>query len=706
MSIIVIDGRHYWQIQQAICHKKNQKMVSENKPVAHLVGTYLNRTQNWIYNQIRFQTGYPAVVLGLRTENRNEFPCDNVYSLQPDLSTWRFFLERCACNLQTGYYPYHYQIANKQEIRLLHAHFGRRGLRSLPLAKALGVPIVTSFYGADMSVQRNGLENLKKEYAPLFKTGKIFLVEGPAAKKQLESIGCSPEKIRIQRLGVNLEKITFKSRPVTKKGPIRVLMAATFTEKKGLPYGMEAFCQAARENPRLQLTVVGDARPTKPEEALIKKHLQNIVSQYDMNDRVDFLGYIANEELKQVAFESHIFMQPSVIASTGDTEGGSPVAITQMAASGLPIISTYHCDIPEAVLDGTSGLLVDERNVEQLRLAILKLANDANLRLKMGKQGRKHISQHFCARKQGEKLSEIYREALGESKLEPKRKSGSEAVQSLFNGRPSKRPSVSVMMTVYNAEKYVAEAIESIQNQTLQNFEFVIVDDGSDDSTPEILRQAEADARIKVITKPRMGRAHALNVAWKNTKSDYIANIDADDLAEPFRLAKQVAFLKEHPEVGLLGTASKILTIPSGNERVLHHPLSNRELRSALVRTCPFVHSSVMMPRHALEKVGGYNEHFTVALDYELWIRIADYYEVANLEDVLIVKRVTQQNFFRTKVPNWQRCQAKMVTRWSAWSKFSRKVPDLRFVFDPLRKWLRHAWGRDMLGSKSIKSAR
>ncbi|TDI65291.1 MAG: glycosyltransferase [Bacteroidetes bacterium] len=681
-------------------------MVSENKPVAHLVGTYLNRTQNWIYNQIRFQTSYPSVVLGLQTKNRNEFPCDRVYSLQPDLSSWRFFLERCICNLRTGYYPYHYQIAKKQEIRLLHAHFGRRGLRSLPLAKALGVPIVTTFYGADMSVHRNGLTHLKKEYAPLFKTGVLFLVEGPAAKKQLESIGCAPEKIRIQRLGVNLEEIPFKPRPVTKKDPIRLLMAATFTEKKGFPYGLEAFCQAARENPRLQLTIVGDARAIEPEEALIKKHLQDIVRQYDMSDRVNFLGYIENEELKQVAFASHIFMQPSVIASTGDTEGGSPVAITEMAASGLPVISTYHCDIPEAVLDGTSGLLVEERNIEQLRLAILKLAHNDDLRLKMGKQGRRHISQHFCAREQGERLSEIYREALGESKLEPQRKSGSNAIQAPSKGRLNRAPSVSIMMTVYNAEKYVAEAIESIRNQSLQNFEFVIVDDGSDDSTPEILRQAEVDARIKVITKPRIGRARALNVAWKHAKSDYIANIDADDLAEPDRLAKQLAFLKEHPEVGLLGTASKIRTELSGNDYLRSHPLSDPELRSALVRSCPFIHSSVMMPRHVLEKTGGYNENFTVAIDYELWIRIADHYELANLEDVLIVKRVNPENYFRNKISNWQRCKAKMATRWSAWSKFSRKVPDLRFVFDPLRKWLRHAWAGDMPASKSVKNGR
>ena len=106
-------------------------------------------------------------------------------------------------------------------------------------------------------------------------------------------------------------------------------------------------------------------------------------------------------------------------------------------------------------------------------------------------------------------------------------------------------------MTVYNGERYLSEAIRSIQSQSLSDFEFVIVDDGSEDRTPEILREAQADSRIRVISKPRLGRARALNVAWTNACGTYIANLDADDIAYPSRLEKQLGFLRQHREIGL-----------------------------------------------------------------------------------------------------------------------------------------------------------
>lgn len=382
-------------------------MASQRGIIAHVVGTYLFRTENWIYNLIRFQTICPSIILTRRLCNEERLPHDRVYALSA-LPNWRWLIERGIRKLITGYYPYHHRIARSQQVQLLHAHFGEIGLRSLPLAKALDVPLITSFYGADMSRRLDGGKSLQEMYARLFEGGGLFLVEGPAAKRQLESVGCLRDKIRIQRLGVDLERIPYCPRRVADSAPIRVLMAATFTEKKGIPYGVEAFCQAARENNRLRLTVVGDARPTKPEEQQIKRRLKDLVEQYGMDGRVDFLGYVPLEHLKHLAYEHHVFLHPSVIVSTGDKEGGSPVVITEMAASGLPIISTHHCDIPQVVLDGKTGVLADERNVEQLRLAILNLATDDSLRLQMGGRGRDHVAEYFCARKQGRKLGDLY----------------------------------------------------------------------------------------------------------------------------------------------------------------------------------------------------------------------------------------------------------------------------------------------------------
>jgi glycosyltransferase involved in cell wall biosynthesis len=248
---------------------------------------------------------------------------------------------------------------------------------------------------------------------------------------------------------------------------------------------------------------------------------------------------------------------------------------------------------------------------------------------------------------------------------------------------------VSVIMTVYNGERYLAQAIDSIRRQTLGNFEFIIVDDGSDDRTPEILAEAQADPRVKVIRQRRIGRTRALNVAWTQATGTYIANLDADDLAEPDRLEKQVTFLQQHPNVGLLGTACKILNEKKGEVRVVHHPLTDRQLRRGLVRRNAFVHSSVMIPSDVMHEVGGYDHRFQKSHDYELYIRIARRYQLANLAEVLTLKRKHASANFSPNGLMWPLARDHVLVRWQAWKYFSRSLPELRFVvLEPIGKWL------------------
>jgi glycosyltransferase involved in cell wall biosynthesis len=259
----------------------------------------------------------------------------------------------------------------------------------------------------------------------------------------------------------------------------------------------------------------------------------------------------------------------------------------------------------------------------------------------------------------------------------------------------TENPAVSVIMTVYNGEQYLSQAIDSIRLQSLTDFEFVIVDDGSQDRTPEILKGAQADSRIRVISKQRLGRARALNVAWTCTRGAYIANIDADDLAGPSRLENQFMFLQQHPEIGLLGTAWRTIVGEDDggrkNERIVNPPLTDSELRRALVRRNPFYHSSIMMPRHVLQEVNGYNEQLCVAIDYDLQVRIACLYQLANLPHVLATQRAHQSNFFRS-IPVMKRYRTVVKIRWLAWHSFSRPVAELPYVFSPT-SMLRHLLG-------------
>ncbi len=245
-------------------------------------------------------------------------------------------------------------------------------------------------------------------------------------------------------------------------------------------------------------------------------------------------------------------------------------------------------------------------------------------------------------------------------------------------------PAVSVIMPVYNGAKYLREAVDSILRQSFRDFEFIIVDDGSTDSTWAILQSYDGPSVVLLHNEENIGLPRSLNKGLAVARGNYIARIDADDTAEPNRLERQLAFLQHHPEVGLLGTASRVLYEDLGYERLRRPPLTNLELRSALVRRNPFLHSSVMIPHRVLEVVGGYNERLVKAEDYDLWVRIGSNYRLANLPDVLAMKRVHELSFSR-KFALRETYKIHVAIRWHAWRRFSLPLTDLRFILYPNR---------------------
>lgn len=241
-------------------------------------------------------------------------------------------------------------------------------------------------------------------------------------------------------------------------------------------------------------------------------------------------------------------------------------------------------------------------------------------------------------------------------------------------------PTISVVLSVYNGEAFIADAIESVRRQTFPDFEMIIVDDGSSDGTAAILDRIQvADPRVHVLTQPRMGLGPATNAGLAAARGKYIARLDADDLAEPRRLELQFAYLQEHPEIGLLGTSYNILRKGrlEGPQPVL---LEDAQLRRRLVRSNQFLHSSVMVPRHVFDVVGVYDEKLPLMLDLDLIIRIARKFPVANLAEPLAIKRVHDDAYFQSRSHTWPKLTNKVRLRWHAWRAFSRKVPDLRFV--------------------------
>jgi GT2 family glycosyltransferase len=205
------------------------------------------------------------------------------------------------------------------------------------------------------------------------------------------------------------------------------------------------------------------------------------------------------------------------------------------------------------------------------------------------------------------------------------------------------RPTVSVVMSVYNGERYLPEAVESILNQTLQDFEFIVIDDGSTDRTPDILRSYP---ELEVVSQPNAGLTPSLNRGFRLAQGRYIARMDADDVALPTRFERQVAYLDAHPQVGLLGTAYYQIDDQGKILRQVVMPCSDHELRLALARYNPFLHSSIMVRKELAEKLGYYDEdeRYKCCEDYEFWIRLARRSQLANLDEALVKWRLHQAN--------------------------------------------------------------
>lgn len=214
---------------------------------------------------------------------------------------------------------------------------------------------------------------------------------------------------------------------------------------------------------------------------------------------------------------------------------------------------------------------------------------------------------------------------------------------------------ISVLMTVYNGERWLAEAIQSVLNQTYTAFEFLIVDDGSTDATPDILKRAAArDDRIRLFTHANMGVSRSVNRVLPHARNEWIARFDADDLMLPDRLERQMAFLRENPDVAV--TSSFATYIDAKGNPVGHYtnPLTSREEVNAWLesgRVIHFIQSGAIVRKDVIEKVGGYRPEFNVTEDTDLWNRIAEAgYPVLVQPEILMQVRVHERSLTRSSM--------------------------------------------------------
>ena len=344
--------------------------------IVHSTPLWLPQTQTWMYNQIcrLCNNSIENHIVCERTINLDQFHAPNIHCLA-ESSYLRFLWEKCMrkCHVR-NHLCFLVDIIKKYNIQIVHSHFGNTGWFDLGAVSQTGVKHVVSFYGHDVKLLPTQQPEWKKRYQELFEKADLFLCEGPYMAKCIANLGCSEKKLKIQRLGIELDNIPFISRTIQKDNNVNILIAGTFREKKGIPDALEAIAIAKEKYPRIRVTVVGDSTGLVHEEIEKKKILQ-VIKQFKLEPIIRMTGFQSKDSLKKEAYKHHIFISPSVTSSDGDTEGGAPVTIIEMAASGMPVISTLHCDIPFVLGKMNAMHLVHERDPKALADKILEMIN-------------------------------------------------------------------------------------------------------------------------------------------------------------------------------------------------------------------------------------------------------------------------------------------------------------------------------------------
>jgi glycosyltransferase involved in cell wall biosynthesis len=235
------------------------------------------------------------------------------------------------------------------------------------------------------------------------------------------------------------------------------------------------------------------------------------------------------------------------------------------------------------------------------------------------------------------------------------------------------QPQVSVVLPVWNGERYLRQAIESILEQDFKNFELVIVNDGSTDGTASILAEYSADERVRVHTQENCGLVAALNTGVELARAGLIARMDADDISLPNRLRLQYAFMEAHPEVAVLGSSITLIDAVGRQRKTQTYPQGPEAVAASMLQGCALAHPAVMMRRAAVIKVGGYRQAFQHAEDYDLWLRIMGNHRIDNLPEALLRYRIHPESV--SLVHNTQQALGALTARY-AYLRRSAGQPD------------------------------
>ncbi len=351
-----------------------------------------------VWRQIVASAIFRPIVIAQKIENADVFPTERLHLVRR--TAFRFW-GRAVERYLTGH-PWQLSgregdavlnLLREESVDVLHVFFGNVAVHLLPLLRRLPIPFVVSFHGADVT-GAIASEGYAAARAELFARAAWVACRSEALVERLVAMGCPRGKVRVVRTVV--PEVEFVERWLPDDGGIRLVQASRLIAKKGLATTLRSF--ARMDLPNAELAIVGSG-PMEGE-------LRALAEDLGVADRVDFAGFVDQGRLQEIMARAHVFIHPSEGAA-GDSEG-VPNSLLEAMASGLPVVATQHGGIPEVVIDGENGLLVDERDAAGLARAVERLVGDPALFERVARAGAATVREAFSEAALLSSLEELY----------------------------------------------------------------------------------------------------------------------------------------------------------------------------------------------------------------------------------------------------------------------------------------------------------
>jgi colanic acid/amylovoran biosynthesis glycosyltransferase len=383
-----------------------------SKPVvASYCTTFLKPEMRHIYRQVSGLKRWDTWIMTRERIEEERYPFPDIEVLPRVRKNflkrfWRKYVLRLSPLLYRGELRCIVKTFERKPADLMHIYFGHTGVHLLPFIKEWNKPVVVSFHGMDIQPrpQQPGYDDMMRE---LLQTVPLVLARSESLFDALEKWGCPRGKMRLNRTGIPLDAFPLVKRTMPEDGRWQFVQACRLIAKKGLKSAMQAFAMFHGFQPNSRFVIAGDGP--------MKETLLELARELGVAQAVELRGFLDQAALAKLYAESHVFVHPSEMTSDQNQEG-VPNSMLEAMATGLPVLATRHGGIPEAVTDGASGLLCQERDPQALMEAMFRFTEHPENMAAMGEEASRFVREEFSQDRAIERLESFYDEAIAMKK--------------------------------------------------------------------------------------------------------------------------------------------------------------------------------------------------------------------------------------------------------------------------------------------------